>query len=101
MSRDYRTAAPRPVAVMSYLSALVAATALLLGPARAPAQDATPDPGLFLTVPNPITSEATNRIKENVERAVKEKRVQKIVFDFNPDGKEASSRDFGPCADLA
>src|SRR5438093_5835716 len=65
------------------------------------AQDADSEPGIFLTVQNPITSEETNRIREKVERAVRERRVAKIVFDFNPDGKEASARDFGPCADLA
>ena len=51
-------------------------------------------PMVATTVPNPITTEVINRLKDNVERAVKEKRVQKLVFDFNPDGKEASTRDF-------
>src|SRR5438094_10264923 len=65
------------------------------------AQDADSEAGIFLTVQNPITSEETNRIREKVERAVRERRVAKIVFDFNPDGKEAAARDFGPCHDLA
>src|SRR5436305_1036363 len=65
------------------------------------AQDTDTEPGIFLTVQNPITSEEMNRVREKVERAVRERRVAKIVFDFNPDGKEAAARDFGPCADLA
>jgi membrane-bound serine protease (ClpP class) len=65
------------------------------------AQDTDSEPGIFLTVQNPITSEETNRIREKVERAIRERRVAKIVFDFNPDGKEAAARDFGPCRDLA
>src|SRR5690242_5685884 len=65
------------------------------------AQDTDNEPGIFLTVQNPITSDETNRIREKVDRAVRERRVAKIVFDFNPDGKEASTRDYGPCYDLA
>jgi membrane-bound ClpP family serine protease len=79
--------------------AVIAATTLAHAPGAA--QDAVAESGLFLTVPNPITSEVTNRLKESIDRAVREKHVQKIVLDFNPDGKEASSRDFGPCSDLA
>lgn len=57
--------------------------------------------GLFITIPNPITSDATNRVKETVARALSGGTVRKIVFDFNPSGQPASSRDFGPCFDLA
>jgi hypothetical protein len=57
--------------------------------------------GLFITVPNPITSEATNRMKERVEGAISGGKIRKIVFDFNPNGQAAASRDFGPCHDLA
>jgi membrane-bound ClpP family serine protease len=63
-----------------------------------------PDPadrGIFVTVANPITSEVVNGIRERVARAQRDKPIAKIVFDFNPDGKEASSRDYGPCLDLA
>jgi membrane-bound ClpP family serine protease len=90
----------RPVFVLfaAYLTALATA----LSPTRASAQEAAPaEDGIFLTVPNPITSPDVNRLREMIERALREKRVRKIVFDFNPDGKEASSRDFGPCSDLA
>jgi membrane-bound serine protease (ClpP class) len=83
--------------------ALIAALAALAGLGRPTvrAQEPAAEPGIFITVQNPITSEETNRVREKVERAVRERRVTKIVFDFNPDGKEVASRDFGPCADLA
>lgn len=72
------------------------------GLARSVAQEpAARDDGLFITIPNPITSEATNRVKETVERAINGGSVKKIIFDFNPSGQPASSRDFGPCYDLA
>jgi membrane-bound ClpP family serine protease len=96
MSTHPRLAAQRTVflAVAAYLIASPAAPAVAQEPAPG-------DEGIFLTVPNPITSDATNRLKESIDRAVREKRVRKIVFDFNPDGKESGSRDFGPCSDLA
>src|SRR5262245_18175681 len=65
------------------------------------AQGTDSEPGIFLTVQNPITSEETNRIREKLDAPVRERHVAKIVFDFNPDGKEAASRDYGPCRDLA
>ena len=103
MTTQPRPALLRPAFLLcaAYLTALAAATAL--PPTPAAAQEAAPgEEGIFLTVPNPITgSDSTNRLKESIERALREKRVRKIVFDFNPDGKEASSRDFGPCSDLA
>jgi membrane-bound ClpP family serine protease len=93
------------------LAALLVASALL--PA-ARAQDSTVE-GLFVTVQNPITSDVTNRIKETTNRFVKRCQDQglvsgkdrpRIVFDFNPaahGGAAApgSTRDFGPCQDLA
>jgi membrane-bound ClpP family serine protease len=69
--------------------------------------------GLFITVGNPITSEVANRVKDTTTRAVLRvkslepraagvaRRVLKIVYDFNPDDKPASTYDFGPCQDLA
>src|SRR5262245_53770086 len=100
-----RTARMRSAAILyaSYGLAVAAATAWPLSTATAPAQEAAAveESGLFLTVPNPITSEVTNRLKESIDRAVGERRVKKLVLDFNPDGLEAGSRDFGPCADLA
>jgi membrane-bound serine protease (ClpP class) len=89
--------------------AVVAGVLLVLLASAARAQDAVAD-GIFITVPNPITSEVTNRVKETTERAVQRlrggdangpRRELKIVYDFNPDNKPAGTRDFGPCHDLA
>jgi membrane-bound ClpP family serine protease len=57
--------------------------------------------GIFVTVGNPITSEVVNGIKERLALVQRETPVAKFVFDFNPDGREASSVDYGPCLDLA
>ena len=91
--------AARPTA--AYLPALFAATLLAAAapPARADGDAAAE--GVFVTVANPITSEVTNRVKERVDRAVREHKVRKVVFDFNPDGREAATPDLGPCSDLA
>jgi membrane-bound serine protease (ClpP class) len=80
---------------------VAAALVCLLSPAGS--AQAQPEGGLFVTVPNPITSEAVNRIKSQVDtrRHNKERRVARVVFDFNPDGKPAATTTFGPCSDLA
>jgi membrane-bound serine protease (ClpP class) len=59
--------------------------------------------GLFITVPNPITSEIVSQIRETINRARKrsDRKIRTIVLDFNPDGKEAGTPTFGPCYDLA
>jgi membrane-bound ClpP family serine protease len=61
------------------------------------------DDGMFVTVSNPVTSETVKRLKAEVEarRAAGDRRVTKVVFDFNPDGKPAASTDYGVCYDLA
>jgi membrane-bound ClpP family serine protease len=82
---------------------------LTLAGHAARAEDAAAE-GLFVSVPNPITSEVTNRVKEITERAVQRfkaagaddaRRELKIVYDFNPENRPAGTRDFGPCHDLA
>ena len=59
--------------------------------------------GIFVSVPNPITSESVRAIKAQVNRSIdpqNPRRVKTIVFDFNSDDKPASSADFGSCYDL-
>jgi len=57
--------------------------------------------GLFITVPNPITSEAVERIQKQIEARVHSGRAPAvIVFDFNPDGKAAATSRPGVCSDL-
>jgi membrane-bound ClpP family serine protease len=84
-------------------------TLLALAAQAARADDAAAE-GLFVTVPNPITSEVVNRVKETTERAVQRfkaagddaaRRELKIIYDFNPQNRPAGTRDFGPCHDLA
>src|SRR5438445_148374 len=98
MTGTHRVAA-RPTAAL--VTALLGAVALALtGPDARADGDAAAE-GVYVTVANPITSEVTNRVKERVDRAVREHKVQKVIFDFNPDNREANSPNFGPCSDLA
>jgi len=50
--------------------------------------------GMFVTVPNPITSEGVSRIKTYVNQRIdgndeNQRRAMTVVFDFNQDGKPA------------
>lgn len=60
-----------------------------------------PERGIFITVANPITSDVVNNIRTRLALGTKDKNVAKVIFDFNPDGKESSTIDYGPCRDLA
>lgn len=75
-------------------------------------QEATRQDGLFITVPNPITDSAVAGIKKKVEFALerqKRRRIDTIVFDFNPHdpnsreglGQPSGTSTFGSCYDLA
>jgi membrane-bound ClpP family serine protease len=61
----------------------------------------TAERGIFVTVANPITSEVVNGIRGRIALAQRDKPLSKVVFDFNPDGRESGSVDYGPCLDLA
>lgn len=58
---------------------------------------------LFLTVANPISSDAVARVRNQIAARVNDpvRRVSTVVFDFNPDGKPAHSTDPGAAYDLA
>jgi membrane-bound serine protease (ClpP class) len=78
------------------------ALAALLAPGSAFAQG--PVDGLFITVPNPINDAAVQQIKRKVKDAVEAKKrtISMIVFDFNPKGLPAGTKEnFGSCHDLA
>ena len=81
----------------------IATLILFAGSTAAFAQNALSDEGLFVSVPNPITSEAVARIKNRVEaaRANATRPIRKAVFEFNPNGKDASTVEFGVCYELA
>jgi membrane-bound ClpP family serine protease len=83
-----------------WFAVLLAAGLAAALPARQAEGDGS-EPGVFITVANPITSEVVNQVRETVARAEQRQRLRKIVFDFSPGGKDASTPDFGPCLDLA
>jgi membrane-bound serine protease (ClpP class) len=86
---------------------LLLSAAALIVPDRtgqALAQETAPKDGLFVSVPNPITSEAVQQIKQKVQDVVdgaKRRNITTVVFDFNPGGALNSTSDFGPCNSLA
>jgi membrane-bound ClpP family serine protease len=94
---------------MRFVSGLVlvfpaALLALLLAPAAqiARAQDNPAADGTFVTVDNPITEGVISRVKSAVEAAKNDHRnVKKVVFNFNPDGKDVATESFGSAYDLA
>jgi membrane-bound ClpP family serine protease len=59
---------------------------------------------MFVTVPNPITTEGVNRIRAHVNSRLTPPQgvqpVKTVVFDFNPDAKPAATADFGACLSL-
>lgn len=86
------------------LTGVASAALLALITSPALAQDAAQADGVFVTVPNPITDGAIkSQIRPVVDAAKTDPRrnVRKVVFDFNPDGKEAATAEFGPCYELA
>src|SRR5438874_1427384 len=98
MTTQRRTVPVRLAAVCRAVLLLTVA----VGGGPAAAQEAeSPERGIFVAVANPITSEVVNAVRERVARARRDKPVAKFVFEFNLDGKEASSPDYGPCRDLA
>jgi membrane-bound ClpP family serine protease len=58
--------------------------------------------GLFVAVPNPVTSEAVTRIKAVVDQGRQNpaRPVRKVIFDFT-NGKDARTASYGPCFELA
>src|SRR5262245_23204471 len=92
MSIQARNAAPVATGVIAWL---------VLSATPAPAQHTE---GMFVTVPNPITSEALIRIQKQIDTRINDpneaRKVRTVVFDFNPDGKPASTAQPGICGDL-
>jgi membrane-bound serine protease (ClpP class) len=79
----------------------VALLAFLFAPA-ASAQEPAAD-GVFVTVNNPITEGVIGQIKSQVDSARNnsKRNIKKIVFNFNPDGKDAATEAYGNCYELA
>ena len=76
--------------------------ALVMGSA-APAQEKPAADGAFVTVASPIDEKEFERLKADINRlrADPARPVKTIVFDFNPEGKDASSPNFGGPYELA
>ncbi len=73
---------------------------LVVSPASA--QDAQGNDGIFVTVHNPITMAQIDKIISEVEGSRNtRKNVKKVIFDFNPEGRDAATDKYGPCYDLA
>jgi membrane-bound serine protease (ClpP class) len=89
--------------IVSGLVRIVPATLFaLLFTSPVPAQDNQPADGTFVTVNNPITEGVISQVKSAVEAAKNDHRnVKKVVFNFNPDGKDAATESFGTAYDLA
>jgi membrane-bound ClpP family serine protease len=92
----------RPSALLWHAAVLVW---VLVSAVPAGAQ-ATTD-GMFVTVPNPLTSDGVNRIKNEItaRRNSESRPIRTVVFDFNPTGpdqtpKDVTSTDFGACYSL-
>lgn len=91
-----------PRKFVQHLPALLVGYVLLTTTA-ANAEGEGADDGLYITVQNPITDAANTQIKNTIDRARNQqnRRIKKIVFDFNPGGAEAATPNFGSCSDLA
>lgn len=62
-----------------------------------------PADGIFVTVANPITDGQFNQIKAHVEkeRSAPGRNIKTVIFDFNPDGKNAATESYGIASELA
>lgn len=69
--------------------------------APAVAQDGSD--ALFLTVANPISGDSVARVRNQIAARANDpvRRITTVVFDFNPDGKPASTTEFGLAFELA
>lgn len=72
-------------------------------PSIVAAQDLVAEDGLFITVHHPITSPVMVRVQQTTEwaRHRTDRKVRKIIFDFNPGNHPAGTSLYGPCYDLA
>jgi membrane-bound ClpP family serine protease len=88
------------------MGCLAAALLLLAAPASVRAWDET-KPGRILAVDAPITPGTVGTLREAITDALKRPEARRgqgrftVIFDFNPEGKRNSSKDFGPCYALA
>src|SRR4051794_31011262 len=84
-----------------FMNACAALTLTLVLVTDSFGQNAITEDGIFVSVPNPVTSEAVQRVKNQIAPRQNTRPVRTIVFDFNPANKDAANTDFGACSSLA
>jgi membrane-bound ClpP family serine protease len=91
------------MSVTKWIRLAPAALLALLIAQPASAQPKKTTDGVFITVQNPINSGQITRIKAEVDgaRNAVNRNIKIVVFDFNPEGKEAATDSFGDCWELA
>jgi len=69
---------------------------------EARSQPASGKDGMFVSVRHPITDEVIQKIKKKIDDAFHNKRkLDTIVFDFNPNGQPSASSNWSSCYSLA
>jgi membrane-bound ClpP family serine protease len=85
----------------------LAATLLLLAAPTSVRAENEAKPGRVLAVDAPITPGTVGTLRDTITDALKRSEARRgqgrftVIFDFNPEGKRNSSKDFGPCYALA
>jgi membrane-bound serine protease (ClpP class) len=84
----------------TFLFLILCGTGAIFRPQTASAQD---NDGLFQPVPNPITIGAKNQIQASIDKARSDpkRNIKKVIFDFNLEGKEASTDSYGSAYEFA
>ncbi|HEX3152456.1 MAG TPA: hypothetical protein VHR66_30560, partial [Gemmataceae bacterium] len=85
--------------LLGSIAVLIAALAAGTGHA----QDAPKADGIFVTVNNPITEGGISQIKSTVDTAknAPKQNIKTVVFNFNPEGKDAATESFALAQELA
>jgi len=88
---------------MRALLGLSALIPLALFATPAAAQEAPAAGGIIETVNNPITEGVVTQIKSRIEatRTNPRANLKKVIFNFNPEGRDAATESFGASYDLA
>ena len=84
-------------------AALSAALLTFLVAPATPAQDAPADKGVVVTVNNPIIEGVVSQVRNTVEaaRTGPGPKVRTVVFNFNPEGRDAATEAYGTAYELA
>lgn len=90
------------MSITKWIRLAPAALLALLIAQPASAQQKKTNDGIFITVQNPINGGQISRIKSEVDgaRSAVNRNIKIVVFDFNPEGKEAATESFGDCYEL-